>query len=768
MRKRNLKILSILTCLATASSIYFNVAVGKAEVANAATAVASINSTPLGPVTSKDVIYQVITDRFSDGDTTNNIPSSKELFDDKNNDGKGDGADLKLYQGGDFQGIINKIPYLKGMGVTAVWISAPYENRDTPIYDKQADGSTNTWTSFHGYHASNYFTTNKHFGTMLDFARLRDELHKNNMKLVIDFVTNHSSRQKNPTMNNIAEDGKVYEPDKDANGNYVFDVNGEPVDINKDGKLENLLADPNNDTKNFFHNKGDRGTDSSVYGYRYKDLGSLADYNQENPLVINQLEKASLFWKQKGIDGIRHDATLHMNPAFVKGLKDAVDSDSTGPITQFGEFFIGRPSDKYDEFKSYPDRTGVNNLDFEYYRSLNSTFGDFTKPMSDFASMLGYTESGYSYENQAVTFMDNHDVSRFGYLQKNQKVYNAALVALLSSRGIPNIYYGTEQYITPADGSDVAGRVFMEKSSAFDTTTTAYKAISKMSALRKENDALAYGTTEVLYSNDDVIVMKRKYYDKQVIVAINRQPDKSVTVSSSVLAGIPNGQYTDYLGGLCGGKTLNVTNGVLQGGAFTLAGGEVSVWSYNPTLSGAKIGDVVSTMGRAGNLVYIYGENLDGTVGVKFGTTSATVVSNNSGLITAKVPNTTPGPVDITVTKNGVTSNAFRYTVLSGDQNQVIFHVRANTNYGDSIHIVGNIPELGNWDSNKCTEGMLNPSYPEWILPVSVPAGKTIEFKFIKKDSTGKAVWESGVNRVITSSSDAQGVIDTPIYDWSN
>ncbi|WP_160674537.1 alpha-amylase family glycosyl hydrolase [Clostridium sp. C8-1-8] len=768
MRKRNLKILSILTCLATASSIYFNVAVGKAEVANAATTVASINSTPLGPVTSKDVIYQVITDRFSDGDTTNNIPSSKELFDDKNNDGKGDGVDLKLYQGGDFQGIINKIPYLKGMGVTAVWISAPYENRDTPIYDKQADGSTNTWTSFHGYHASNYFTTNKHFGTMLDFARLRDELHKNNMKLVIDFVTNHSSREKNPTMNNIAEDGKVYEPDKDANGNYVFDVNGEPVDINKDGKLENLLADPNNDTKNFFHNKGDRGTDSSVYGYRYKDLGSLADYNQENPLVINQLEKASLFWKQKGIDGIRHDATLHMNPAFVKGLKDAVDSDSTGPITQFGEFFIGRPSDKYDEFKSYPDRTGVNNLDFEYYRSLNSAFGDFTKPMSDFASMLGYTESGYSYENQAVTFMDNHDVSRFGYLQKNQKVYNAALVALLSSRGIPNIYYGTEQYITPADGSDVAGRVFMEKSSAFDTSTAAYKVIGKMSALRKENDALAYGTTEVLYSNDDVIVMKRKYYDKQVIVAINRQPDKSVTVSSSVLAGIPNGQYTDYLGGLCGGKTLNVTNGVLQGGAFTLAGGEVSVWSYNPTLSGAKIGDVISTMGRPGNLVYIYGENLDGTVGVKFGTTSATVVSNNSGLITAKVPNTTPGPVDITVTKNGVTSNTFRYTVLSGDQNQVIFHVRANTNYGDSIHIVGNIPELGNWDSNKCTEGMLNPSYPEWILPVSVPAGKTIEFKFIKKDSTGKAVWESGVNRVITSSSDTQGVLDTPIYDWSN
>lgn len=74
-----------------------------------------IDSTPLGPVTSKDVIYQIITDRFFDGDPSNNIPSSPTLFDDKNGDGLGDGNDLKLYQGGDFQGIIDKIPYLKQM-----------------------------------------------------------------------------------------------------------------------------------------------------------------------------------------------------------------------------------------------------------------------------------------------------------------------------------------------------------------------------------------------------------------------------------------------------------------------------------------------------------------------------------------------------------------------------------------------------------------------------------------------------------------------------
>lgn len=91
----------------------------------------------------------------------------------------------------------------------------------------------------------------------------------------------------------------------------------------------------------------------------------------------------------------------------------------------------------------------------------------------------------------------------------------------------------------------------------------------------------------------------------------------------------------------------------------------------------------------------------------------------------------------MTVTKNGVVSNSIIYKVLSGNQNQVIFHVNASTNYGENIYIVGNVPELGSWNVNKCTEVMMNPGYPEWYLPVSVPAGTTIEFKFIKKDSNG-------------------------------
>lgn len=723
---------------------------------------ASETGTELSPVTSKDVIYQIITDRFYDGDISNNVPEGFDatLFD-------GTGTDLKLYQGGDWQGIIEKIPYLKGMGITTVWVSAPYENRDDEIIDYQSDGSLNRWTSFHGYHVRNYFATNDHFGDLNEFKALRDTLHENGMKLVIDFVTNHTSRYQNPTASYCAEDGKLYEPDIMENGEYAIDQNGEPYDYNGDGLVENLIADPNNDVNGWFHNIGDRGNDSSRWGYRNKDLGSLADFSQENSEVVAYLEKATNYWAGMGINGIRHDATLHMNPAFVKGLKDSVDSNNT--ITHFGEYFIGRPDAKYDDYVYFPKQTGVNNLDFEMYRSMTSTFGDFSQPMSDFANMLSYTQEDYEYENQTVTFLDNHDVTRFGYIQQNEKPYNAALAVLLTSRGIPNIYYGTEQYVLPDDSSDVAGRVFMETECDFDTNTTAYQLIKQLSDLRQENDAVAYGTTSVLYSDTNVIVYERQFYDDVIVVAVNRQPDQSYTVSD-IGTSLPVGNYNDYLNGSLYGDAVSVSstsNGNVIS-SIQLSGGEVNVWEFDSETSETpEIGDVISTMGRAGNTVYIYGDGLSGDVSVKFGDVTAVVESASNGVIKTSVPESAViGYNEITVTKNGVASNSFIYNVLSGNQNQVIFHVNANTDYGENIYVVGNVPELGSWDVDLCTEALLNPNYPEWYLPVSVPKGTTIEFKFIKKDTNGNVTWESGENHTITSSADDCGVVDTPTYSW--
>lgn len=580
-------------------------------------------------------------------------------------------------------------------------------------------------------------------------------------------MTNHTSREVNPTVSNMPEDGQLFEPDRMENGEFAFDANGEPYDYNNDGLVENLIADPNNDSNGWFHGLGDRGNDSSKFGYRHKDLGSLADFSQENGEVVSYLEDAVQFWADLGVNGIRHDATLHMNPAFVKGLKDAVDSNTT--ITHFGEFFIGRPDPKYDEYVYFPKQTGVNNLDFEFYRAASTTFGSFSTPMSDFANMMAYTQEDYGYPNQTVTFLDNHDVTRFGYTQRNEKVYNAALAVLLTARGVPTIYYGTEQYIVPDDASDVAGRVFMQTDCGFNTNTSAYQLIGDLSLLRQQNDAIAYGTTVIRYSDDNTMVFERQFYDDIVVVAVNRQPDLPATIPA-ISTNLPAGQYADYLDGDLFGTGTTVQSGSTNMiPSFTLAGGGVAVWQFNAQSSPdvPQIGNVVSTSGRAGNTVYIYGDGFDGNVDVFFGSVPAVIEEKTETQIVTSVPaGAVPGVQEITVQKGGAVSNGFEYNILSGDQNQIIFHVSAQTNFGENIYIVGNIPELGNWDPDHCTEALLNPNYPEWFLPVSVPANTTIEFKFIKKDAQGNVIWESGENRTITSSSDPCGTIDSPMYSW--
>jgi cyclomaltodextrin glucanotransferase len=117
---------------------------GSGGTANALTA-----SGAIGPLTPKDVVYQIITDRFVDGDTTNNKPSGFDptLFDDPDGNNVGNGADLKLYQGGDWQGIINKITYLKNMGITAVWISTTTTRAARPTAGRASTATTSATTS---------------------------------------------------------------------------------------------------------------------------------------------------------------------------------------------------------------------------------------------------------------------------------------------------------------------------------------------------------------------------------------------------------------------------------------------------------------------------------------------------------------------------------------------------------------------------------------------------------------------------------------------
>ena len=664
-----------------------------------------------------DTIYQVLTDRFADGNTANNNPYGKANSFDATH------TDINRYFGGDWAGLSQKMPYLAGMGISAVWISPPYNSLDDAYLE-----NSNYYNAYHGYWAKDYFVPDEHWGSWGDFDALVANAHANGIKVVIDFAPNHTNHTDN------VENGALY-------------------------RAGTLVGRYNNDTLGLFHHLGNRaGDQTSTYDYQFRALANLADLSTENSLVQQHLLDAIDVWLSHGIDGIRNDATLHQSDAFRTVLADHVNAGSR-PVEHFGEFFIGSPDPKYDEYRTSPERTGIDILDFELSNSARETFGSFSQNMLDLKAVVERTNTDYTYENNAITWLDSHDKSRLASIQANRGIFHAALAFHLTTRGTPVVYYGTEQYLPGANGD--AGRVWMN---SFDTTTTAYKLIGALADLRKANPALAYGTTTFRWANADVLVYERTFYDHTVLVAINRSGTTyPITGLQTVL---PQGVYSDYLGGLSSGNAITVgaTGAVTP---FDLGPSEVGVWEFRDTSpAGPHIGAVGPTQGRAGNLVTVDGEGFGSTQGtVRFGTTAAAVQCWSPDQIKVVVPAVVPGDVDVTVTTSASTSNGYRYTVVTGEQVQVVFHVNgATTVPGENVYVVGNVQELGGWDPAKPFEAMLNPAYPDWFLPVSVPAGQALKFMFVKRDGAGKVIWESGVNRTFTAPT--SGVADTPAYTW--
>ena len=664
-----------------------------------------------------DVIYQIVTDRFSDGNTANNPTGA--LYDSTK-------TQPKKYFGGDWQGVINKINdgYLSNLGITAIWISQPVEN----IYSVLSDGST----SYHGYWARDFKKTNPYQGTFTDFQNLINAAHAKNIKVIIDFAPNHTSPA-NPANTSYAENGRLYD-----NGT--------------------LLGGYTNDTKKLFHQNG--GTDfSSIEDGIYRNLFDLADLDHTNNTVDSYMKAAIKKWLDLGIDGIRMDAVKHMSLGWQKSFMDTVYSYK--PVFTFGEWFLG--TNEVDPSNhSFANNSGMSLLDFRFAQKVRQVFRDNTDTMYGLNSMLADTATAYEDVGQQVTFIDNHDMDRFQNTGANQRRLDNALVLTLTSRGIPAIYYGTEQYMT--GNGDPLNRGMM---SGFSTTTNAYKIIQKLAPLRKTNPALGYGTTTQRWINNDVYIYERKFGNNVAVVAINRNLTSGANISGLVTS-LPAGTYSDVLTGLVSGNSITVgTGGAVN--TFTLAAGASVVWQYTAPSDSPVIGTIGHPMARPGQTVVIDGRGFGTTAGtVYFGTTAGTVESWSNTQVKVKVPNVSAGKINVYLkTSGGVSSNTYsNYDVLTGSQVLVRFVVNnASTTLGQGVYLTGNIAELGNWDTSKAVGEMYNKvmyKYPSWYYDVSLPAGTTIQFKFIKKNGS-TVTWEGGSNRTYTVPTSSTGTV---IVNW--
>lgn len=667
---------------------------------------------------STDVIYQVVTDRFVDGDSSNN--PTGEIFDTGN---------MKKYHGGDWAGIEQKIEdgYLTGMGVTAIWISSPVEN--IMVLDP-----SNNCASYHGYWAKDFFRTNAAFGTEVDFVSLIETAHENGIKVVIDFAPNHTSTAEY-TGYTFPEDGSLYQ-----NGT--------------------LMGSFSNDTQGIFNHES--WTDYSTYENGiYHSMYGLADLNQMNTTVDTYLKDAVDYWLDLGVDGLRVDAVKHMPMGWQTNWLNSIYEEHA--VFVFGEWYSGGTGNDSD-MTNFANESGMSLLDFRFANAVRNALGNDSGTMEELYAVMEATAGDYDEVGDQVTFIDNHDMSRFMTLSDgNARDVENAYVLLMTSRGIPTIYYGSEQYATGSADPENRGDM-----TSFDTSSTAYRVISALSPLRKSNPAAAYGTTQERWMNDDVLIYERQFGNSVIVTAVNRNQSQSYAISG-LYSSLPAGAYEDVMDGLLGGNSIRVDDtGYVTD--FTLQAGASAVWQYTAeSETEVVVGNVDPGMGIAGNEVTITGRGFGETAGsVAFDNKTASVVDWSDNRITVTVPGVAAGEYTVTVTNAAGTSSGTYdgFSVLTGEQTAVRFKVNdAETDYGTNVYLVGSVYELGSWDTANAVGPLFNAtesiaSYPTWFYDVSVPAGTTIEFKFVKIDGDGNVTWESGSNHTYTVPSEGTGEIE--------
>jgi glycosidase len=681
----------------------------------------------------KQVIYEIVTDRFFNGDTSNdNPPQSSGLFDSTK-------TNWHLYWGGDLAGIQQQMSYIKGLGVTALWISAPVDNRNLNI----PDSSGNPTAPYHGYHARDFKRIEEHFGdannTWTAFDNLVAAAHANGIKVIVDFAPNHTND------NSVGEFGSLYD-----NGTF--------------------LAAYNNDPNGYFHHNPNISDFNDRYQLQYYTLSGLSDLNQENPSVDSYLKAALQQLQQHNVDGFRIDAAKHVTWGWEYSMTNA--AFGFAPSFLYGEWILGGTGDSlyHDAFK-FANNSGMSLLDFSVNNAMRDVFAN-NNGFSELDNTLNTENANFTWQNDLVTFLDSHDIPRFLSLNNNTNRLNEAMAFLLTCRGIPVVYYGDEQYLhnDTNGGGDPYNRLWM---SSFSTSTTAYKLIGQLAALRQSNDGIAYGGFQQRWINNDVYIYERKFFNDIVLAAVNKNDTSSYSITGLNTA-LPPGNYSDYLAGLLGGIGISVSSGT--GGnnpvtPFTLPAHTVAVWQITASATAPEVGSIGPTVGQAGVQVTIAGKGFGSAAGsVLFGSTAAGIVSWSDSEVAFKVPGVSPGVYNVQLkNSSGTAANAIQFKVLTAKLIPVTFTVNnaTPTNVGDYIFLTGSTVELGNWGTTFDTAigPMLDPNYPNWFLNASVPAGQTIQFKFIKIAANGAVTWENGSNHTYTVPSSGTGFVNV---NWQN
>jgi len=446
---------------------------------------------------SSDVIYLLVPDRFANGDYSNDvIPEMKENKIDRSVPGG--------RHGGDIRGIINKLDYIAGMGYTAIWPTPLLENNMTEY-------------SYHGYSITNHFKVDPRFGTLDDYKELSKKARQKGVKLIFDEVLNHTGTGY-WWMNDLPFKDWLNKPD-------TFVVSNHRRTVNQD----------------MYASKYDQ--DLMTNGWF---APTMPDMNGKNLFLAAYLIQSSIWWIETlQLGGIRQDTYGYSDKIFLKNWNCRIMNEYPN-FSMVGEEWSLNPL-----ITSYWQQGKINRdgytgcltsiMDFPLQAALVDALKEpddpnFSKGLSQLYEVLA-NDFVYADPNHILVLGDNHDMDRiFTQLNQDVDLTKMALTYLLTTRGIPQIFYGTEILMENTghhknDGlirSDFPGGWKDDAVDAFtgtglsETQSNMQSYIKHLLNWRKNNPVIATGKTLHFAPFNGTYVYFRYNTQKLVMVVMNK------------------------------------------------------------------------------------------------------------------------------------------------------------------------------------------------------------------------------------------------------
>ncbi len=459
---------------------------------------------------ASDVIYLVMPDRFANGDPSND--SVDQLKEKANRDFKGG------RHGGDIQGIIDHLDYINELGATALWSTPLLEDNEATY-------------SYHGYATSDLYKIDARYGTNADYRRLADELHKRDMKLIMDMIPNHWGAS-HWMMRDLPMPDWI----------HIFDDNE-----GKEMPLEGFARSNYRQTTQF---DPYQSTIDEIYAQEGWFDYTMPDMNTDNPVFVNYMIQNAIWWiEYAGLDGIRVDTYPYNDKhGIAKWTKAIMDEYPTFNV--LGETWLyesahvsfwqkDSPVAAIQDYNSHLPTVMDKPTNVALLKALKDEEGSWDKGLVRIYNSLT-NDFLYSYPNQIVTLAGNHDTNRIngdGVFDGDLNKYKLAMTFLLTSRGIPQIYYGDEIGMggnrdTNGDGDirrDFPGGWLGDKQNAFTAPTDEQKAYQdftrKLLNYRKIKPVLHTGKLLHYVPENNCYVYFRYNDSDRVMVILNASKD---------------------------------------------------------------------------------------------------------------------------------------------------------------------------------------------------------------------------------------------------